>query len=224
MALGRGAACIDEAEFDAAQDRARDLLLSADALMKRHGWRPGDVDHCYVSIGPGSFTGLRVAVTFARQLALATGARLVAVPSLDCIAQNARRMTPPSPRVIVFLPARKDRVFAAAYRLHDGRYECDTELAMASPAAFLRDSRADAGTVVLGVGVPDCRTEIADSGAKESDERLWACRAAVVHELGWRRAAAGGFTAPQDLVPLYVRRPEAEEVWERRRAASDHDL
>src|SRR4051794_10050591 len=70
VAIGEARAVIDQQSLSSTARHAADLLPAIDMLMRRHGWQPRELAQCYVSIGPGSFTGLRVAVTFARHLAL----------------------------------------------------------------------------------------------------------------------------------------------------------
>lgn len=219
IALGRGASLLDEVVFATDRERARDLLPSIEAAVQRQGWRPPDIEHCYLSNGPGSFTGLRVGVTFARHLALATGCRLCAISSLDVMAQNALELSSPPNVVAAFLDARKDQVFAAAFQRRGDHYERTHDVRMAAPAAFLAELGSSA--LVLGEGVKHSIAAIEAAGGRVADESLWYPKASVVHRRGWRSAVAGQLVNAPDLVPAYVRRPEAEEVWEKRQAQSD---
>lgn len=222
IALALGEALALESAFATDAEHARDLLPTADALCRKLGSPFFDevsqtpcMDHCYVSIGPGSFTGLRVAVTFARHLALAIDVKIVAVPTLDVIAENARSLSNPPDRLAVVLDAKRKQVFGALYVLRAGRYERLKGPLLASPTELL----AGGHWSVIGEGVTYHREAIDAVGAVELEESLWWPRAAMVHRIGWPLAQAGTFTPAHELVPLYVRRPEAEELWEQRQAA-----
>ena len=89
VALAAGPLVVATRTFATNVEHARELLPSVDSLVHEQGWTPRSLTQCHLSIGPGSFTGLRVAVTFARLLATASDVRICAVPTLD-VAWSAR--------------------------------------------------------------------------------------------------------------------------------------
>ena len=88
VALARQGTVLSEEEFPHGLKHAAGIIPIIDRMCRSAGWGPWDIDEIYVSIGPGSFTGLRVGVTVAKSLAFATGARLVAVPTMDALVRN----------------------------------------------------------------------------------------------------------------------------------------
>ncbi len=173
-----------------------------------------DIDGIAVSIGPGSFTGLRIGVSTVKGIAFTTGKPVVAVPTLRALAANV----PQAEHVVCpVLDARKQQVYAALYRSGEAGM---AEL-MAPTALSLRDlaSRLDGPTVFTGEGARLFRTELeALLGGRALFAPLSALTpsAASVAELGLGMLHAGGRTDPGELTPLYIRRPEAEAAWEER--------
>ena len=88
----------------------REILKKAKVALK-------SLDGFCISVGPGSFTGLRIGVTTVKGLAYATGKPIAAVPTLDVIADNARAHTG---IICPILDARKGKVYACLYK-SDGR-------------------------------------------------------------------------------------------------------
>ena len=88
VALGRGPEVLDTAELPAKRRHNLDLIPTVDELMGRHGLGAGDLAELYVSLGPGSFTGLRIAVATAKMLSLTRGVKLVGVPTLDVLRRQ----------------------------------------------------------------------------------------------------------------------------------------
>lgn len=214
VALGVGEQIIAERTFPTDREHARELLPTLEGLCREYNRPPDTIEHCYLSIGPGSFTGLRVAVAFARHFALAVGAKLCAVPTLDVIAENARDADDVPADLAVLLDAKRGQVFAAVFKLDARGYRRVVEPRMIAPAQLLAE--APRGVAVVGEGIAYHRQAVEDGGARPLDSALWWPRAASVYRLGRQIAAEGAFTDPQELLPLYLRRPEAEEVWEKR--------
>ena len=91
LCLGRGDELLDEEAIppQAGGGASSDLMTHLDALCRRHGVTPAQIGEVYLSVGPGSFTGLRIGVTVTKMLAQTLGVKVVAVPTLNVLAQNA---------------------------------------------------------------------------------------------------------------------------------------
>src|SRR5450432_1202194 len=90
--IGSIAAVIDgrvahEEEFPHGLQHAAQIISIIDRLCRGQNWSPGDVEELYVSAGPGSFTGLRIAITVAKTLAFATGVKIIAVPTVQVLSR-----------------------------------------------------------------------------------------------------------------------------------------
>lgn len=191
-----------------------ELMPAIDGLLKDQDWPADSLTDVYVSIGPGSFTGLRIGVAIARTLGWSIGARIVAVPTMNCLACNALEARPAPAHLALVLDAKANLMYTAVFELRDGEYVKTVDACLAEPRAFL--SRCPRPLAVLGEGVPRHRAAIEASGATILPAELWPGRAENVIRVGAVLAEQGQFTAPGDLVPLYIRRPEMEERWERR--------
>ncbi|KRM13615.1 tRNA (adenosine(37)-N6)-threonylcarbamoyltransferase complex dimerization subunit type 1 TsaB [Paucilactobacillus suebicus] len=96
------------------------VMPTIDQLMKIAGWRPTDLDRIVVAKGPGSYTGVRIAVTTAKTLADTLDIDLVGVSSLEVVAAPIAQTEPDRPVVTIF-NARRNNVFAGGYMAHDGK-------------------------------------------------------------------------------------------------------
>jgi len=88
VALARGKNLLAESSFSGPMRHSAEIFPTIAALMDRFGKNPQQIDHVYISAGPGSFTGLRIAVTIAKTMHLANAAKIVAIDTLDVIAAN----------------------------------------------------------------------------------------------------------------------------------------
>lgn len=214
VALGRGAEVLESRTLSRPKAHAVEFLPTIKALCETHQVPPAHIERVYVSAGPGSFTGLRMGVTAARMIALGVGARVVGVPTLEVIAQNALDADPRPSRVAVVLDAKRSRVYTAVFVRQSDAYMAMNEAIEADPFEFLAAQPHDCA--VLGEGLLYHRPAIEKSNRRILPELLFRPRAETVYRLGFDRAERGEFTDPRTLVPTYIRPPEAEEVWERK--------
>lgn len=212
--------------FTRPRAHAIEFFSAIQLLCSQNHITPSELNHIYVSSGPGSFTGLRIGITAARTLAWATGAKIVSIPTLQVIAQGAMMTDQPPDQVAVLLDAKRGHVYAAAFkRTRDSltdtapgtaAYAPICEPAEADPGAFL--AVCDRNCAVMGEGVLYHLKAVADSGLRVLPEESYRPRAEIVFALGIDAASKGRFSEPRDLIPTYIRPPEAEEKWVARQA------
>ncbi len=103
-----------ESYADIGLTHSQTLMELIDEVFKRAGLAPHNVDYFAVSNGPGSFTGLRIALGTIKGMAFAAGKPCVAVPTLEAVSFGAR----PCERVVApVLDARRGRVYCAAFEM-----------------------------------------------------------------------------------------------------------
>jgi tRNA threonylcarbamoyladenosine biosynthesis protein TsaB len=206
-------AVVAEEQFAHGLQHAAQIVPIIDRLCRGQSWTPNDLDELYVSVGPGSFTGLRIAVTLAKTLAMATGVKLVAVPSVRVLTENA----PADARhVVIVLDAKREQIFTARFERVGDEWVEREPAKLDSLTAMLE--RAPRPVHLLGEGLPYHEKFIPrdDPTVIVAPPELSRARASVVAKLGYAMARRGGFADPQRLTPIYIRRPEAEEKYEAR--------
>ena len=218
VALLEAGTLVGESRLNVALTHGERLLQAVDALLAAARWRLADVEALAVAVGPGSFTGLRVGIGTMKGLAFATGKLLVGVPTLDALAWTLPFAAYP---VCPMLDAKKGEVYTALYRTLSGRLERLSPYRAVDPQVLADELAHDAGGPVVFVGdgvAPFERVLTSALGAA-------ACFAPPAHRLP--SAASVGALAqlaldrgetvdPAALVPLYIRRSEAELARERR--------
>jgi tRNA threonylcarbamoyladenosine biosynthesis protein TsaB len=181
-------------------------------LLGRAGLSIGELKAIAIGTGPGSFTGLRVGLSYAKGLKLATGCAFLGIPSLDTLALTAlAEISATQGRLICpVLDARKGEVYAALYQTSgDGLEKLSDDLVVT-----LENLAPHLGTDVLLVG--DAKAEEACSLAVRAGGRATCLeitglrlRGRVVAAMGAARLVAGEADNAFVLEPLYVRSAEA---------------
>jgi len=202
---------VAEDQFQHGLQHAAEIVSRIDRLCRDCDCLPGDLKEIYVSAGPGSFTGLRIGVTLAKTLAFATGARIVAVPTVRVLARNA---PPAATDLIIVLDAKRGQIYTARFARSDDNWIEREPAHLDELAAVLR--RSPRPLWLLGEGIPHHRQFLPadDVSVIITPQETWGPAAAAVAQEGVLMAARGEFVDPDRLVPIYIRKPEAQEKWE----------
>lgn len=184
------------------------LMVAMEHLLDLSGLTINEMDAIAVSVGPGSFTGLRIGLSAAKGLSYASGKPIIGVPTLDALALNI----PFSNRLVCpVLDARKGEVYTALYRPNGQFPQKLTDDMVVSPLKLIEMIKEE--TVFLGDGVFTYRTlfnEQLKGLYHEVPMPLMAPRASNVGMLAMERLKKGEVDDPYSLVPRYIRKSEAE--------------
>jgi tRNA threonylcarbamoyladenosine biosynthesis protein TsaB len=135
VACGEGGAWAGRAEM-AGQSHSERLLPLVDAVLAEIGWSLADLDAIAFGAGPGSFTGVRIACGVAQGLALGVDRPLIAVPTLEALAEAAWRIHGAA-RVFACLDARMREVYVAGYERAGDRWRTLLAPAVLAPSAVV---------------------------------------------------------------------------------------
>ncbi len=192
------------AEFHLELPRSHDRLL---ASLYRQGLETLDVagveiTRIAVSVGPGSFTGIRIGLGFAIGVSLASGAGIIPVPTLDAIAFSVRGQGrhETRSRALALIPSLGGLLYA-------GLFELQPEFAPLTEPRVVPTSRIpeliDENIAVVGPGALHLEGSLTDSIIPD----LCRLNAASVGRLGLHLAYHGGAVGPADVRPLYISEP-----------------
>jgi len=190
------------------------LMPAIERLCTDAGVRPADLDVIGVSVGPGGFTGVRIAVVTAKVLAEVLGCDLVEVPTAEVVAASVPVRTGDSTgNLAVCLSAKRDTVWVQRFAAEKGRW---------------RSTRP--GAVIRAADLLAEPTDLVAADEHLPEEAKAACRSAGTEiieprfdpvkclELTLEKLALGETVTPLDLLPLYPREPEAVSKWRERKA------
>ena len=221
VALLDGASVVASATADASQSHARHLVPLIDRLFEPSGWTLTELDGLAVSIGPGSFTGLRVGLATMLGFRSVSGLPIVAVPTLEGLCWNMRMA---DRTICSVLRSRPGEVYWAQYRWDSsGRLE-PFGAEQVGPLETLVQNLVGA-TIVVGEGWQMNRDQFrrllgpgATNVIEAPADKMGA--SAVSIGLAGLEMLRDGRVAGRSIAPRYVQRAEAEIVWERRSGGS----
>jgi tRNA threonylcarbamoyladenosine biosynthesis protein TsaB len=184
------------------------LLFCIDQALKNVSLKIEDMDGFAISIGPGSFTGLRIGLSTLKGLSFATGKPLASVPSLDALAYLSLYCQYP---VVTILDAKKNQVYASIYDTKDGELKRQSDYLVMNVEDLVK--RISQRCLFVGPGAKLYRKkliELLKDKAYFSQGEQSLPSGATVALLGSKKLISGQLEDVVNLEPLYLRKSEAE--------------
>lgn len=223
--------CDDGRVFSAASyeemNHLKGMMTLIDEAICEAGIAKSELTHVAASVGPGSFTGIRIGVTTARVMAQMLGIPCIAVPTLQAMAERSLDKAIASESVFVasVINARRHQTYAGVY---EAAFTSDHEHSAAVPVLEekqymieellekLSGMTAEGAKVFFtGDGIDAYRDIIESTMSSDSyvlaDEDIRYQHAESVARIALRRAKAGQVLSYNELMPEYMRLAEAEQ-------------
>ena len=191
------------------------LIPMIEELMKNCEIKPKDIDIFAVSLGPGSFTGLRIGAATIKAMAQALGKPVVGIPTLEALANNIQYS---GELICPIIDAQKNLVYSAVYSW--GQSECveENQQEVYEIEGLIKHLQGLSRKIIfVGDAVDKYRDDITSGLGDYAIIPPMAMRmpkAASVALLALKKAKAGEIKGAGDLVPIYMRKSQAENQYE----------
>jgi tRNA threonylcarbamoyladenosine biosynthesis protein TsaB len=190
------------------QTHSKHLMELIHSVLEIAGFHPADLDGLAVTIGPGSFTGLRIGISTVKGLAYALKRPVVGISTLEALAWQCGQT---SYLICPLLDARKGEVYGATYGFNEGQL-----IQKAGPRAMVAEALVEdikSPCVFIGNGARLYRRDIVAAIGRLAHfvpEGQNMIRASSVAFLSMARFAANDTDEVAGLVPHYIRKSDAE--------------
>lgn len=192
------------------------LLPHVEQVLQLADTAKADLTGVAVNLGPGSFTGLRIGLAAAKAIAYGLSVPIFGIPAGEVLAWHF-----PMPEVLTmpFIDAQKGNVYSGIYRWQNGCVQELQPIGVYSLEEALELCRQQnkpvmaAGDMVLK---KLAKAEALPGNLHIPPQHMVMPRAANVAMAGLRRMTAGQADSVMNLEPIYIRRSEAEVLWEKR--------
>ncbi len=204
LAVHDGQRLLVELSWQTTNAHTVELTPAVREVCLRAGIVPRSLTHIAIAQGPGSFSGLRIGIGFAKGLALALSVPLVPVPTLEIVAAAQPIF---NGTLVAVAQVGRGRVCAGGFHWNKGEWLSASVVEIIEWSALLASINTE--TLIAGEIDDDALDLIAASQKPLQLARpaLALRRAAVLADLALARAAAFADADPTSVVPLYVNQP-----------------
>jgi len=213
IAVAEDERLLGEYNFAHAMDLSRRLMPNVVSLLRDSGLEVKDLQGIGVSLGPGSFTGLRIGVATAKTLAQTLGTPIVGVVTLDLLAHQFDYL--PDALVLPLIKVRKGEVYYAFYRANQGTIEriSDYESGPVPDVCQSAIGNPQSEMIIVGDAARDSFRALREAlGERATLAPDWlsypkaSILAKLTHDMILREETAD----PISLVPFYIRKSAPE--------------
>lgn len=200
------------------------LLPMIENLLKELKLSFSDIELFAVSAGPGSFTGVRIGVALLKGLAFGKNLPCVSISTLEALAENARGL---KGIIVPVMDARRSEFYNAIFKCDGKELSRITEDRAISASELAKElSKFKEDVYLVGDGYDIAKRLLSEEGASlaETPYLLRSQNAASIARLAYKKYLSGEALSDSEIMPTYLRLPQAErERLEREKLKKDEE-
>jgi tRNA threonylcarbamoyl adenosine modification protein YeaZ len=204
VAITENEELLAEINFTSIMQHSQFLLPSIDILLNKVNISINEIDAFSVSIGPGSFTGIRVGISLVKGFSFSTNKPVVGVPTLDAIAYQSLQYFPLDKHICVIVKARKDEMYCAIYKYNGSLKKIMNEKVM--KINELKSEIIPEKTIITGNAISLYSNEL--TSFTLSPSITWVPYARTIAKLAFEKIKVNEYSFATTLSPLYVQKPQ----------------
>ncbi len=189
------------------------LIPHMDAMMKEAGVKREDITAVAAAQGPGSFTGLRIGLATIKMLSFIWKVPIIGIDTLEALSWN---MAGAQAFICPLTDAQKGNVYTAMYGAYEHVWEEQKETVLPVDEAIQRIRDHGGPAIAVGEGADMYGEKLLEAGILPAPPHQRLCRAGSVAMAAWEKLREGKQDDPVSILPNYIRRSEAEVLWEKR--------
>jgi tRNA threonylcarbamoyladenosine biosynthesis protein TsaB len=185
------------------------LMKNIDGLLASLEVAIHDIELIVVSIGPGSFTGLRIGIATAKTLSYSLDCPLIGVSSLEALATFASMTAKDNSHIVSLIDAKRNEVYIGRFHFQHGDTIQQADIGISSVQSLL--SSLDGNTIICGTGAISYYSELVQSGVNYhllTAEIFSFPHAYILANIGLKNYNVKGSDDHRTLCPIYIRPPD----------------
>ena len=201
IALYDDSMVVGEMQWTSANHHTVELTTAVELLMKRCGVKPADLSLLVVALGPGTFTGLRIGLAFAKGLAFSLHLPMLGVATFEYMAAAQPLSELP---MAVILPAGRKRLAVGWFEVKDSFWQSTSKPEVMTPEEL--SDKIAGPTILCGELTAEERQTLSRKwkNAQLTSPAQAARHPSMLAEIGWQRWQAGQRDDPVLLAPIYL--------------------
>ncbi len=212
VAITDGGVLLGEYIIRNQRKHSQNIMVMTERLFSDLGMDISEIDVFAVTVGPGSFTGLRIGISSVRAFAQAMGKPVAAVNTLEALAYN---LSETKGVIVPMLDARREEVFTGAYEFKND--VCCEVLAPCVMTIGEVLEKFGCGASFLGDGAIIHRDELENGGARRfAPVNMAEVRASSIAAVAYKKAQRNEVCDYNGVEPMYLRKSQAEREYEGR--------